>query len=206
MQKQRKNAKEAQTSTGRSAKLNEQCQLWSRAKLKSIHPHLELTETVSDRSIDVENVHPVSSTNKTKSEFNHSPPSRNVTRHSQLKSIFDQLQPGDKLINLTDSNKDEDDTNLLFKSYAIKLKTMTKRRQATVKFEIAKLMLKAELEECDEMRSLDNRVILDNNMVTIIEHPVESAGTDAGDTFIKSSPSPVFDNVDPFSTSPPNPS
>ncbi|XP_073954990.1 uncharacterized protein isoform X2 [Choristoneura fumiferana] len=207
LKKQWKNAREAQTSTDQSVKLNERYQIWTRPKSTSLRPHLEFAKTDSD-TIDVEEVVPAHSTkitlnNTAKSQLNDLSQSQNDTTHGQRKSIFDQAGSQDKVINLTDLDRYEDDIDLLFKSYAKKLKTMTKRRQATVKFEIAKLMLKAELEECDEMQSLDNGQILENNMVMIIEQPVNSAGSETNDTFIKSSPSPVFENVDPFSTSPP---
>lgn len=74
---------------------------------------------------------------------------------------------------------------------------MSDRRQALVKCEIAKIMLKAELEESHEMQLISGDGRNSENMVMIVEQPLSSVSSCVNDsTYIISSPSPASESID----------
>ncbi|XP_038210732.1 poly [ADP-ribose] polymerase-like isoform X2 [Zerene cesonia] len=76
------------------------------------------------------------------------------TDQNNRKRTFDLNESQvDRFISLLNNRKDDmehDETDLIFLGYARTLKQMSKRRQATVKFRIAKIIMEAELEDAEE--------------------------------------------------------
>ncbi|CAH0400199.1 unnamed protein product [Chilo suppressalis] len=179
---------------GEETKLIDRYRCWPWASVMSfLRPHLEITETHSNRQRNSEKAGASHSIN-TSSSIELDTQSQQIEIKFEPQHDIQHMRTQRKRTKQSQSNLDnvlkfrskktekDDDTDLLFKSYAKKLKKMSNRRQATVKFKFAKIMLKAELEEADEMQSnLEAAQYQENDMVMIIQPPASSAGSDTDD-------------------------
>ncbi|XP_041972052.1 uncharacterized protein LOC121728022 [Aricia agestis] len=190
-----KHLRTCKTTTGQAAKLVDRYKTWPWANLMSfLRQHLEFAETSSNIIENTEEAGSSQAIDRT-SPINTTQSDTHV--HSWRKRTSDGSQTQvDKVIEFMKNNReDEDDIELLFKSYAKKLKKMSDRRQALVKFEIAKIMLKAELEESHEMQLISGDVRHSENMVLKVEQPLSSAGSCVDDSkYIISSSSPASES------------